>query len=205
LLEYLQPGFDAEEISGIVSGVFKNISLHGIAPMNITPGRDSYTNFPLRLLHVPKDEFLNQINVILSDSYEHTTGETPTSVKTQYLIEVAAGTFDPELLLLIAAVKSKMVYGNYTRTTYPELMKRMYGGRPWRIITRRFYDRLMNEAIERKMLVKIKSWKSFYISIRYTADQLASAIIADKEKRKEPQYKIKMAAKRIAEYQKTVH
>lgn len=205
LLEYQTTGFDAKEISDIVTRVYKNTSIHGIAPMNITPGRELYTNFPLKLLHVPRNEFMEQINVILSDSYEHTTGETPTSVKTQYLHEVAAGTFDPELLLLIAAVKSKMFYGNYTRTTYPELMKRMYDGRPWRIITRRFYDRLMNEAIERKMLVKIKSWRSFYISIRYTADQLASAIIADKEKRKEPQYKIKMAAKRIAEYQKTVH
>jgi len=205
LLEYQTTGFDAKEISDIVTRVYKNTAMHGIAPMNITPGRELYTNFPLKLLHVPRNEFMEQIDVILSDSYEHTTGDIPTSVKTQYLHEVAAGTFDPELLLLIAAVKSKMFYGNYTRTTYPELMHRMYGGRPWRIITRRFYDRLMNEAIERKMLVKIKSWKSFYISIRYTADQLASAIIADKEKRKEPQYKIKMAAKRIAEYQKTVH
>ena len=205
LLEYQTPGFDAKEISDIVQGVYKNTALHGIAPMIITHGRELYTNFPLKLLHVPRNEFMEQIDVILSDSHEHTTGDIPTSVKTQYLHEVAAGTFDPELLLLIAAVKSKMFYGNYTRTTYLELMKRMYGGRPWRIITRRFYDRLMNEAIERKMLVKIKSWKSFYISIRYTADQLASAIIADKEKRKEPQYKIKMAAKRIAEYQKSVH
>ncbi|MEI7526135.1 MAG: BT4734/BF3469 family protein [Mariniphaga sp.] len=204
LVEYQTTGFDAKEISDIVTGVFKNTLLHGIAPMNIAHGRELYTTFPLKLLHVPREKFINQINVILSDSYEHTKGDIPTSVKTQYLIEVTAGTFDPEMLLLIAAVKSKMLYGNYTRTTYAELMKRMYGGRPWRNITRRFYDRLMNEAIKRNMLVKIKSWKSFYISIRYTADQLADAIIAKRKKDNEPKKKIKDAAKRISDYRKSV-
>ena len=123
LMEYQRPGFDAKEISNIVSGVYAKTELHGIAPMNITHGRDSYTTFPMKLLWVPQDEFIDRINVILSDSYEHTTGDVPTSVKTSYLNEVTAGSFGPALLLLFAAVNSKMLFGNYTRTTYPEVMK----------------------------------------------------------------------------------
>jgi hypothetical protein len=207
LLEYQQKGFDAKEISDIVTRVYENTSLHGVAPMNITPGRESYTNFPLKLLHVPQDEFIDRINVILSDNYEHTTGDIPTSVKTQYLHEVVAGTFDPELLLLIAAVKSIIGHKNYTRTTREFVFHRMYGGRPWRIFTEYFFKNLMYTAIERGFFVRLRTYPGFYISIGLTIEKLEERLKDSWKKKNEPgiiaREKAKQASKRISEYKKT--
>jgi hypothetical protein len=209
LLEYQTTGFDAKEISDIVTGVYKNSALHGIAPMNITPGRDSYTNFPLKLLHVPQDEFINQIGVILSDSYEHTTGEIPTSVKTQYLHEVVSGTFDPELLLLLAAVKSAIGYNNYSKTTREFIWQRMYGDRPWRRFTEHHIKKLMYTAIGKGFFVRVRTFPGFYISIGLTIDELKEKIKESWIKKNEPirasMEKAKQASKEISEFKKNYY
>ena len=113
LFEFEQPGFSKEEISSIVKAIYRKTELFGISPMNITASRDSYTTFPLKLLWVPRDQFCGRINEILSDNYQHSTGDIPTSVKTSYMIDVLNDRLDPELLLLLAAVKSIIGYKNY--------------------------------------------------------------------------------------------
>jgi hypothetical protein len=200
LFEFVQPGFGKEEISSIVKAIYRKTELFGISPMNITAGRDSYTTFPLKLLWVPRDQFCDRINEILSDSYQHSTGDIPTSVKTSYLIDVINDRLDPELLLLLAAVKSIIGYKNYARTTRAFIFKRMYGGNPWRKLTRYFFEKLRDIAVEKNMLVMITTFPGFYVSIRHTVDELEKEICEYLKKRNEKKQKSKDAAKRISEF-----
>jgi len=105
-----------------------------------------------------------------------TGGEIFTSVKTDYLFEARDGKLNPDLLLLVAAVKSVIGKYNFKHTYMMTIVQRMYGNPDH--LTRHSFNKLCNTACAKGMMTKLPAGRGFYVSIRYKSDQLAEAVMS---------------------------
>lgn len=123
--------------------------------------------------------------------------EMYTSVRTSYLFEARDGELDPNLLLLVAAVRS--IIGpkrRFVKTNRLAVVGRMYGN-PDRM-TRYKFDKLCDTAVGRGMLSRIPAGRGFYVSIRYDVDKLVSAVESRVNKEKTIRQQQVEAGRRIA-------
>jgi hypothetical protein len=208
LMEFERPGFGRKEILGVVNRLYKNPRYYRKAPLKQRDYQKDYVDFPLRLLWVPQDQFNSRIMEILESSYEWQGKDIPTSIKRNYLNDVRDGKLDPELFLLLAAVKSIIGKQNFTRTTLVFLVKRMFGDVPWRKPTRYWLDKLIETAMIKGMMSKVAcrhGCRGFYITIRYKPEDLSRKVIEQMAIRKEKIRTVKAAGLKVAEYKKQEH
>ena len=109
-----------------------------------------------------------------------TGGEIYTSVKTAYLFDARDGKLDPDLLLLVAAVRSKIGKNNFKHTNRQEIVCRMYGD-PNKL-KRHAFDTLCDKAYRKGMMTRISAGRGYFVSIRYNCKQLADEVIRRKAK-----------------------
>ena len=101
--------------------------------------------------------------------------EVYTSVKTSYLFDARDNSLKLELLLLVAAIKSIIGSRNFTKTNRQFIIRRMYGrDHP---MTRYRFDKLVSEAMTRRMLTIIPAGRGYYVSIRYTPEELKETVM----------------------------
>ena len=178
LNSFSDDSFGVNEIHSIVKKIYQQSEFIGINPMTIKqkPGKEAYTTFPLKLLWVPRDQFLPRIKEILAGSYDNTSHDVPTSLKTAFLKDTIEGKISPELLLFLAAIKSIIGHRNFTKTTREYIEQRMFNSNPWRKCTRTWFDNLLNGAFDRKFMSKISCYRGYYISICYDLPHLDIAV-----------------------------
>lgn len=104
-----------------------------------------------------------------------TGGEIYTSVKTSYLFDTREGKFNPDLLRLVAAVKSVIGKRNFAKTYRNIIVQRMYGEDSGRM-TRYSFNKLCDEAISRRMFTRIPAGRGFFVSTRYDVTDLHKVI-----------------------------
>ena len=104
-------------------------------------------------------------------------GTIYTSVKTSYLFDARDGKLLPDLLLLIAAVRPIIGKRNFTKTYREVILERMYNGMPWAKLTRYSFDKLFNAASSKGMVTRIPAGRGYYVSIRWSTEQLKKRII----------------------------
>jgi hypothetical protein len=207
LKDYVRPGFDYNEIEGIVSRIYSNRKYDAVTLLENKCSVESYLNFPLRLLWVSKSQLKNRIDELLAGSWIKTTGEIPTSIKKNYLLDVRNGKLDPELLLLLAAVRSIIGKRNYTRTTSGFIYNRMFGDIPWREFTRYWFDKLIDVAMTRGILTKLSGgpgFRGFYVSIEFKPEELSKKIINSLAYKNNAIQHVKKAENDIASFKKMV-
>ena len=202
LLEFVQDGFDFKEIDGIVNRIYSNTAFTSKAPLKQRYSSASYVSFPLKMLWGPPEQIRNKIDEILSKRWEIGTGEIPTSIKRDYLIDVRDGKLRPDLLLLLAAVRSIIgVNRNMSSTNNSFIYSRMMGDEPWRKYTRYYIDKLFAEAMRKNMLAKVsggQGCRGYYVSIRYRPEKLSEKIIENIRISNEKKERTKKAGDDIA-------
>jgi hypothetical protein len=103
-------------------------------------------------------------------------GDIYTSVKTSYLFEARDNVLRLDLLFIIAAIKSIIGHKrNFTRTNRQFILRRMYGSdQP---MTRYQFDKLVSEAMAKRMFTIISAGRGYYVSMRYKPDELGQIIM----------------------------
>lgn len=117
-----------------------------------------------------------------------------TSVKTDYLLDAREGKLPENLFRLSCAAKSIIGKRNFTKTYKSVIVMRMMGAksnnvlhemledpdiyeRYKRISSRYHIDKLLSNAVDRRLLSKIGDHRGIFISIKYSTEKLGEEIL----------------------------
>lgn len=136
-------------------------------------------------------------------------GDIYTSVKTSYLFDARENLLKTELLLMVAAIKSIIGHKrNFAKAYTAVIIRRMYGYE--KPVSRRQFTKLVSDGMAKRMFTLIPAGRGYYVSIRYTAEQLKHEVTSRITKYEGKRIEAAQAAKDIravkkqlqAEYQK---
>ena len=200
LLEFSEPDFDVKEITGIVKGIYKKKERNGIAPVRRNKYADQYAHFPLKMLHGTKKTFCERIKFISEGDFDKGTHEVPTSIKKSYLKDAGDGRLEPELLLLLASIKSILSRREWWKSNKQKITDRMFGEYYWHKASRTWFKHLCDRAMMNNMLTILADpygRRCYYISICLKPGQLAEVIIQENQKKEDKKNEIEKAKESI--------